>query len=90
MNYTPAIRAAIQELDEMLKSRQAIDEVYHAVVQELRHEGQCKLVFCGKYLEFEMDINSCDVYIDGNWVDSITHYSLVREFLEDIAECMEV
>ena len=86
MNHTPAILAAIRELDEMLETRQNVDEVCRAVVQELRREGECKLVFCGRFLEFQMEINYCDVYIDGNWVDSINHYSLIREFLEDIME----
>ena len=80
------IHAAIRELDETLELQRSIGEIHCAIVRELRHEGECKLVFCGKYLEFQMEINSCDVYIDGNWVDSISHYSLIREFLEDIME----
>ena len=63
-----------------------IEETSAAVIRELRREGQCMLIWCGKILNFELEITGCDVYIDGEWVDSITHYSLIREFLEDIAE----
>lgn len=63
-----------------------IRETAAAVVRSLRQEGECKLVWFGKMLEFQLEINTCDIYVDGEWVDSISHYSLVREFLEDIAE----
>lgn len=63
-----------------------IEDTANAIVRELRREGECKVVFYGKYLEFQMEINSCDIYVDGNYVDSICHFSLVQEFLENIAE----
>lgn len=63
-----------------------IAETAAAIVRSLRQEGECKLIFYGKYLEFQMEINTCDVYVDGQYVDSISHYSLIHEFLEDIAE----
>jgi len=63
-----------------------IEDTANAIVQELRREGECKVVFCGKYLEFQMEINSCDIYVNGNYIDSICHFSLIREFLENIAE----
>lgn len=63
-----------------------IAETAAAVVRSLRQEGECKLVWFGKMLEFQLEINTCDIYVNGEWVDSISHYSLVREFLEDIAE----
>ena len=63
-----------------------IAETAKAIVRQLRYEGECKVVWFGKMLEFQLEINACDIYVDGEWVDSIYHYSLIREFLEDIAE----
>lgn len=63
-----------------------ISETQAAIVRELRHEGNCKIVWFGKMLEFQLEINACDIYVDGEWVDTIYNYSLIREFLEDIAE----
>ena len=77
---------AIAELLQKSYITEKINETAAAIVRSLRQEGECKLVFYGKYLEFQMEINACDIYVDGAWVDSITHYSLIREFLEDIAE----
>lgn len=77
---------AIAELLQESYIAEKIKETAAAIVRSLRQEGECKLIFYGKYLEFQMEINSCDVYIDGQYVDSISHYSLIQEFLEDIAE----
>ena len=77
---------AIAELLQESYIAEKIKETAAAIVRSLRQEGECKLIFYGKYLEFQMEINSCDVYIDGRYVDSISHYSLIQEFLEDIAE----
>lgn len=76
----------IAELLQESYIAEKIKETAAAIVRSLRQEGECKLIFYGKYLEFQMEINTCDVYIDGQYVDSISHYSLIREFLEDIAE----
>lgn len=76
----------IAELLQKSYIAEKIKETAAAIVRSLRQEGECKLIFYGKYLEFQMEINSCDVYIDGKYADSISHYSLIREFLEDIAE----
>lgn len=64
-----------------------IAETAKAIVRQLRCEGECKVIWFGKVLEFELNINTCDIFVDGEYVDSIYHYSLIREFLEDIAEC---
>lgn len=63
-----------------------IAETAKAIVRQLRNEGECMVIWFGKILEFELNIGTCDVFVDGEYADSITHYSLVREFLEDIAE----
>lgn len=63
-----------------------IAETAKAIVRQLRNEGECMVIWFGKILEFELEINTCDIYVDGKWVDSISHYSLISEFLEDIAE----
>lgn len=63
-----------------------IQTTFKAIVRELRKEGECKLIFCGKLLEFQLEINSCDIYVNGEYADSISHYSLIWEFLEDMAE----
>ena len=64
-----------------------IAETTKAIIRQLRYEGECKVIWFGKILEFELNINTCDIFVDGDYADSITHYSLVREFLEDIAAC---
>ena len=63
-----------------------IAETATAIIRQLRYEGECKVIWFGKMLEFDLNINTCDIFVDGDYADSITHYSLIREFLEDIAE----
>lgn len=63
-----------------------ISELYPAIVRELRREGECKVIFRGRFLEFQMDIRDCEVYIDGRWIDTFTHHCQIRELLEDIVE----
>lgn len=63
-----------------------IAETAKAIVRQLRNEGECMVIWFGKILEFELNIGTCDVFVDGEYADSITHYSLIQEFLEDIAE----
>jgi len=63
-----------------------IEDLYPAIVRELRCEGECKVVFCGHYLEFQMEYITCDVYIDGDFTCSLSHHSEIRDFLEEMEE----
>lgn len=80
------LTAALAEIIRESQINAEISELYPAIVRELRREGECKVIFHGHYLEFCLEIQTCDVYVDGEFADSLPHYSLIREFLEDIAE----
>lgn len=67
-----------------------IREIMAAIQHELLHEGNCTVVFCGKLLKFHLEVYGCDIYVDGNFADCVTHDYMIQEFLEDIWECQEV
>lgn len=57
-----------------------------AIVMQLCSYGNCCVKWCGKMLEFVRNVCMIDFFVDGDYADSVADYSLIREFLENIAE----
>lgn len=63
-----------------------VQSTYAEIVQELFLNGECKVDFCGKHLEFEMEWNGCAAYIDGEFADFFYSCVLIRDYLKEISE----